>query len=374
MRAKVRATKGFLMSVGILRSLAAAFAVAMAVASSPVSAASYLLTDLGDLPGGSDRSVANAINDAGQIAGESNIAGAGRGFRWSNGTMEQLGTFATDPTATNRGQAINASGQIAGTGVISGHIVGVLWTGATPQAISLSSQALGVNDAGTVVGIGSGPFIFQGGSYAGLPNATGGCCLSQAYAINNSGVVVGAGTTSSGDRALVWSGGALSLLANAPGALYSNATAINDAGLIAGQTYTSGGVFASTWLGASVTLLADLAGGGVNSQAFGINETGAVVGFSQGAFGQRATLWNGGNVVDLNTLIDPSDWVLSEAKDINNKGQIVGQAYNRVTGVQHGFLLTPISVPEPSSWALMIGGFGLTGAVLRRRQRGVLAA
>jgi hypothetical protein len=32
------------------------------------------------------------------------------------------------------------------------------------------------------------------------------------------------------------------------------------------------------------------------------------------------------------------------------------------------------AVPEPASWALMIGGFGLTGAVLRRRRRGGLAA
>jgi hypothetical protein len=28
----------------------------------------------------------------------------------------------------------------------------------------------------------------------------------------------------------------------------------------------------------------------------------------------------------------------------------------------------PLAVPEPASWALMIGGFGLTGAVLRRRR------
>jgi len=32
-----------------------------------------------------------------------------------------------------------------------------------------------------------------------------------------------------------------------------------------------------------------------------------------------------------------------------------------------GFVTVTTSVPEPASWALMIGGFGLVGAALRRR-------
>jgi len=38
-----------------------------------------------------------------------------------------------------------------------------------------------------------------------------------------------------------------------------------------------------------------------------------------------------------------------------------------------GFVTIPSAVPEPGAWALMIGGFGLMGAVLRRR-RAVAAA
>jgi len=32
-------------------------------------------------------------------------------------------------------------------------------------------------------------------------------------------------------------------------------------------------------------------------------------------------------------------------------------------------LFNPSAVPEPTSWALMIMGFGLAGATLRRRRR-----
>jgi hypothetical protein len=36
--------------------------------------------------------------------------------------------------------------------------------------------------------------------------------------------------------------------------------------------------------------------------------------------------------------------------------------------------VTPPSVPEPATWGLMIGGFGLAGAALRRHRRGLAAA
>jgi hypothetical protein len=42
-----------------------------------------------------------------------------------------------------------------------------------------------------------------------------------------------------------------------------------------------------------------------------------------------------------------------------------------------GYLLDNLSaavVPEPASWAMMIAGFGLTGAAMRRRNRAALAA
>ncbi len=42
-------------------------------------------------------------------------------------------------------------------------------------------------------------------------------------------------------------------------------------------------------------------------------------------------------------------------------------AYNSDAGIQ--FSAVTMSVPEPASWAMMVGGFGLSGLALRRRKR-----
>lgn len=85
----------------------------------------FTVTDLGDLPGGSD-SVARGINDAGQVVGVSDAATGNRAFLWEAGSgMVQLDTLidALDPLAgLNLRVAvdINSSGQIAATGRFSG--------------------------------------------------------------------------------------------------------------------------------------------------------------------------------------------------------------------------------------------------------------
>lgn len=67
-------------------------------------------------------------------------------------------------------------------------------------------------------------------------------------------------------------------------------------------------------------------------------------------------------------MIDPiSGWTPSNAYDINDSGQIVGEGVSP-SGETHAFLLTP--VPTPSSFAALIG-MGLMGmvAVVRRRKK-----
>lgn len=55
--------------------------------------------------------------------------------------------------------------------------------------------------------------------------------------------------------------------------------------------------------------------------------------------------------------------------DIAFLNATTGDAY---AGLDHVSLTTTAGVPEPSGWALMITGFGLTGAMLRRRSQHVM--
>ncbi|PYS11765.1 MAG: hypothetical protein DMG15_16715 [Acidobacteria bacterium] len=82
--------------------------------------------------------------------------------------------------------------------------------------------------------------------------------------------------------------------------------------------------------------------GGTQSYAYAINNLGQAVGASDSSVSeQRSVLFDGGRVIDLNTLI-PSGmgWFLTEARDINDSGQIVGTGI--FNGHERAFLLSPV--------------------------------
>ena len=80
----------------------------------------------------------------------------------------------------------------------------------------------------------------------------------------------------------------------------------------------------------------------LNSYARAINDYKQIVGFACNNEKQKAVLWHQNKIYDLNRLIVQNhDWILSEAQDINNKGEIIGTGMYQ--GKQRGFLLKPIS-------------------------------
>ncbi len=75
----------------------------------------YSVTDLGDLPGGEDYSVAWDINDSGQIVGHS-WSNTGRyAFIWENGVMTDLGGLPGEDDFSEA-SGINNFGQVVVTG------------------------------------------------------------------------------------------------------------------------------------------------------------------------------------------------------------------------------------------------------------------
>jgi probable HAF family extracellular repeat protein len=118
-----------------------------------------------------------------------------------------------------------------------------------------------------------------------------------------------------------------------------------------------------SWCGA-LTDLGTL--GGTDSVALGVNDLGDVVEHAHVAGDTfHAFVYRGGVLLDVNSLIPAgSGLTLTDALDINNRGQIVGWGFN-ANDERRAFLLAP--VPEPSS-ALALATL-LAGAMVGRRRR-----
>jgi probable HAF family extracellular repeat protein len=118
-------------------------------------------------------------------------------------------------------------------------------------------------------------------------------------------------------------------------------TDINDSRQVVGYAQVSSGEnHAFLYQAGRLTDLGTLPGG-TQSYAYAINNLGQAVGASDSAAGaQRAVLFERGALRDLNGLIPAgAGWLLTEARDINDSGQIVGAGI--FNGQVRAFLLTP---------------------------------
>jgi PEP-CTERM motif len=78
---------------------------------------------------------------------------------------------------------------------------------------------------------------------------------------------------------------------------------------------------------------------------------------------------SGDNIEIGLSLGDPLNspiWLLTGNSGQFDGSSFIGAAYNVYAGASGG-------VPEPASWAMLIAGFGLTGAAMRRRRTAVAA-
>jgi len=307
---------------------------------SPSAQAQSSLTDLGTL-GGPTSSYTNGINAFGQVVGlaSTNEFDTNYGFYhqhaflWmpnaphsTTGTMVDLGLLGGIFSGAN---AINDAGQVVGmTNMPSGGDNAFLWTPNTPNGTTgtmvalgtldgWSSEARAINAAAQVVGWSytatdaQHAFLWVSGATDGVPGnpqmkdlGTLGGTYSQAAGINSAGRIVG-NSTLAGDtiqHAFLWVSGATNGVAGNPqmkdlgtlGGSSSAAYGINAAGQIVGYstlpgepTDTMGNVIVHAFLwtpGATDGVpgnpqMKDLGTfGGSNSAALGINDAGAVTG------------------------------------------------------------------------------------------------
>jgi hypothetical protein len=70
-----------------------------------------------------------------------------------------------------------------------------------------------------------------------------------------------------------------------------------------------------------------------------------------------------------------SNWNAGEPNNLGDEdylwGNWSGSAWNDIAWTSLGYVVEYSAVPEPASWAMMIGGLGLVGATMRRRRTAV---
>ena len=309
----------------------------------------FTIIDLGTL--GGSISVAYGINASGAIAGKSETAeGNMMSFYW-----DQASGF-TD-IGLGRALGLNDAGRVVGNyhqhtddAFIWDVVDGLIFLN---KGDFLFATANGISNSGMTVGY-ARKFNDVAGTKAILWDPTAGTITqigslggpSYAYGINSFGEIVG----NSGDpsRAFIWSEseGISDLGAVNEESWQYYARDINENGQVVGYLKTNEDAY-KAFIWEKETGIKLLPGDG-ESLAFAINQHGDIVG-SQGTIiglGGTAYYWKDGQRIDLNQTIPPdSGWELREARDISDSGKICGNGL--IDGEIHAFLLTPADATKP---------------------------
>jgi probable HAF family extracellular repeat protein len=333
------------------------------------------------------------VNNLGQVAG-TNFTGtivspqSQRAFRWSATT----GIVELSPGLQTGASGVNDSGQVSGIIIGSDH-VSAFRSSPNGSPVSITdigigtgihySQAGPINANGQVIGLfggfSDGDHVFRTGPNGIIsdPSADLGPG-GYGYAINDIGQVTGIlsgtqhayRTTATGNL----SGPGVDL--GTLGGARSTGFAINASGQVVGYSNIATGqnhAFLTSPNGRVSDPGADIGlppGAARVGPEFGVNTLGIVVGSSEGGtLGQHAMRYDGTGWQDLNDLIPgASGWTLLIASGISDTGYITG--YGIIGGATHGYLLTPVAVPEPSSLAFaaiaLAGGWAARRRLVRR--------
>jgi len=322
----------------------------------------YAVTDLGDLGGGVAE--AYAINAAGQVVGRAaSDAGVYHAFLWDRTSgMRDLESPGAPVTRSSEALGINGPGEVVGVATQGGNSAFYWLPGSMPEMTGFLGPgfATGVNDTGLITGyylssVYTAYVRELDGGITEMPHlGTQGGNQSYANAINATGQVIGVSQTDhSIARAFLWErdGGVTDLGTMKPA---DNSTSVgiglNDLGQVVGYADTDAGIVEHAFRWSPASGMEDLGslgtGSADRSEAWGINNVGQVVGRtgtgSGAGSGLHGFVWTeASGMVDLNTVLAPgTTQILVIAQGINDRGEIVGTSHDF-----RALLLTPITEP-----------------------------
>jgi probable HAF family extracellular repeat protein len=286
-------------------------------------------------PAGSGQSTATAINNSGQVVGFTGEGGVGAyppssAFIYSNGTINRIPGATVGSSSpsfvSSAATSISNSGLVTGYSTTSGNYArAFIYNTSNLTSDINNSTSVGFQSLGTLAGLSSNI------NYYGID-------------INDSGAVVGYTSETAVSGPATQLNIPFSNVTNPHAFLYTNSDGMIDLGALGGTGY---------------------------SQANAINNAGTIVGTSNG----RAFMYKDNQMIDLNTLIEPSSGIfLTNALDINNQGQIVGYGKlitgtnadgSYILGEQRAFAVTPTPIPP----TVLLFASGLSGMFFLRRRK-----
>jgi probable HAF family extracellular repeat protein len=298
------------------------------------------ITDLGTLPGHTQSQV-TAMNSAGVLVGFSNAPAlvGNQAVRWDeSGRITALAPGLDTSTPVD----INAAGQATGSVASVAGERAVRWSRdgrrivylAVPPDAPLSSAA-GITERGTVGGIVSNPYTYQGSYAVRWPPGWWGVEVLDTYpggwgtwvtGIDDNDVVIGGVFTHLGQRALRWdAAGHVADLSLPPGAMRSVATVVDASGFVLGYVTTPAGERAARWDPSGALTLLDNPPGNSAALVGGVNFRGEVVGqVTMPDSTTYAARWDRGGRVTLLPRLPGGSYAGAAA--INEHGTAVGYA------------------------------------------------